>query len=119
MHFVGKEPKSNHSHKEKSSFILLSFWCWFYSSYYCADPRSMRAGDVRNNGTLGGMFCALYFFLRFLGFGGITYGVMSTSWDETDEGSAMGLDEAKSNWVKMWGSDDPAAPNFKGRDADP
>ena len=57
--------------------------------------------------------------LFLLGFGGITYGVMSTSWDEADEGSGLGLDEAKSNWVKMWGSDDPAAPNFKGRDADP
>ena len=56
--------------------------------------------------------------LFLLGFGGITYGVMSTSWDEADEGSGLGLDEAKSNWVKMWGSDDPAAPNFKGNPED-
>ena len=56
--------------------------------------------------------------LFLLGFGGITYGVMSTSWDENEEGSALGAEEAKSNWVKMWGSDDPAAPNFKGNPED-
>jgi len=35
--------------------------------------------------------------LLLLSFAGITYGVMSTSWDEEDEGSLLGLDEAIRN----------------------
>lgn len=38
--------------------------------------------------------------LLLLSFAGITYGVMSTSWDEDKEGSFLGFEEAKTN-VKM------------------
>ena len=46
--------------------------------------------------------------LLLLSFAGITYGVMSTSWDEEEEGSFLGFEEAKTN-VKMALGDAKAA----------
>lgn len=36
-----------------------------------------------------------------LGLGGISYGVLSASWDEDIEGSAVGLKEFKLNWGRL------------------
>mmetsp|Transcript_5268 Transcript_5268/g.10325 ORF Transcript_5268/g.10325 Transcript_5268/m.10325 type:complete len:264 (+) Transcript_5268:3-794(+) len=44
--------------------------------------------------------------LLLLSFAGITYGVMSTSWDEEDEGSALGLTEAIRNVGMMRGDNE-------------
>ncbi|XP_074304715.1 uncharacterized protein PAM68-like [Silene latifolia] len=37
---------------------------------------------------------------------GVVYGSLSTSWDAEKEGSILGLDEAKVNWVEMWKEED-------------
>lgn len=46
----------------------------------------------------------------FLTFGlsavGIAYGSISTSWDAEKQGSLLGFEEAKQNWVEIWTEDD-------------
>lgn len=37
----------------------------------------------------------------FIGIMGITYGIMSASWDENQEGSALGLEQFKSNTAPL------------------
>ena len=39
--------------------------------------------------------------LFFLGFGGITWGVMSTSWEESEEGTLLGVEQFKKNSGQM------------------
>ncbi|KVI07123.1 uncharacterized protein PAM68-like [Cynara cardunculus var. scolymus] len=55
----------------------------------------------------------LPFLTTFITFGastlGIAYGTLSTSWDEDNKGSLLGLEEAKKNWVQMWDEDDDDA----------
>ncbi|KAJ9545874.1 hypothetical protein OSB04_025581 [Centaurea solstitialis] len=52
----------------------------------------------------------LPFLTTFITFGastlGIAYGTLSTSWDEDNKGSLLGLEEAKKNWVQMWEEND-------------
>lgn len=46
----------------------------------------------------------------FLTFGlsavGIAYGSLSSSWDAEKQGSLLGFEEAKQNWVEIWNEDD-------------
>ncbi|KAI3757671.1 hypothetical protein L6452_05214 [Arctium lappa] len=55
----------------------------------------------------------LPFLTTFITFGastlGIAYGTLSTSWDEDNKGSVLGLEEAKKNWVQMWEEEDDDA----------
>jgi len=43
--------------------------------------------------------------LLLLSFAGITYGVMSTSWDEDEEGSLLGFENVRPNMAAMQGTD--------------